>query len=176
MKRLIVSATALTLLAGSAFAQEAATNPPPAAPAQTAPNQTQTTPPELTPGNKTGAKNDDQDLQSSNGMEDQMDSMDQDERDPADRQDEAGRGPGHHHWDRDRPRGHPWRGGDNGPRHGRGNEGAHFRLTTKEDGGVELDVRCASNEPMKACADIVNDLLDKLNSNAGTNDEDSADL
>ena len=176
MKRLIVSATALTLLAGSAFAQEATTNPPPAAPAQTAPNQTPPTPPELTPGNKANTQNDDQDLQSSNGMEDQMDTMDQDERDPADRQDEARRGPGHHHWDRDRPRGHHWRGGNGGPRHGRGNEGAHFRLTTKEDGGVELDVRCASNEPMKVCADIVNDLLDKLNGNAGTNDEDSADL
>ena len=133
MKRLIVSATALTLLAGSAFAQEATTNPPPAAPAQTAPNQTPPTPPELTPGNKANTQNDDQDLQSSNGMEDQMDTMDQDERDPADRQDEARRGPGHHHWDRDRPRGHHWRSGNGGPRHGRGNEGAHFRLTTKED-------------------------------------------
>jgi hypothetical protein len=90
-------------------------------------------------------------------------------------QDEARRGPGHYRWDRERPRGHHWRAGDRGPRHGRNNNGAHFRLTTKEDGDVELDVRCAANEPMQACAEIVNGLLDRLNNNDMSND-DRADL
>ena len=184
MKHLIVSATALTLLAGSAIAQEATTNPPPAAPAQTAPNQTQTPPPELAP-NQSGNQNqnqapggetpnDDQDLESSSGMQDQMDNMGPDQRQAADTRGEDRRG--RDRWDRDRPRGHQWRGGDPGFRHGRGNDGARFRLTTKEDGGVELDVRCAANEPMQACADIVNGMLDRLNGNTTTNDDDRADL
>lgn len=46
-------------------------------------------------------------------------------------------------------------------------------MTTKEDGGVELDVRCAANEPMQACADIVNGLLDRLNNNESATDERS---
>ena len=36
---------------------------------------------------------------------------------------------------------------------------AHFRL---ERGDTALDVKCAADEPMKACADIALQLLDKL--------------
>ncbi len=51
-------------------------------------------------------------------------------------------------------------------------EGAQFKLETKDDGGFDLDVKCAANEPMKACADIVNQLLDRIDASAG----DSSDL
>ena len=36
---------------------------------------------------------------------------------------------------------------------------AHFRL---ESGDVALDVKCADDEPMKACGDLTLQLLDKL--------------
>jgi hypothetical protein len=181
MKHLIVSATALTLLAGSAFAQESTTtNPPPAAPAQTAPNQTQTQPPaELAPnsGNSTGENNqsggaNDTDAQSSSRTDDQLDNGDSEAREGAmDRREMRG-DRGRDRWERHHQRRHHWRGG---PRHARGNEGAHFRLTTKEDGEVELDVRCAGNEPMQVCADIVNGMLDRLNNN-DTGSDDRSDL
>lgn len=177
MKHLIVSATALTLLAGSAFAQDAPASPPPAATAQ----QDATPPPpppppaELAPqsGRDQFNEDDEADARSSNGMDDQFDDRGPHQREPG--MDRGPGGPGRHHWDGDRPRGHHWRGGEQGPGHGRGNEGAHFRLTTKEDGEVELDVRCASNEPMQACADVVNGLLDRLNNNE-TNSDDRSDL
>lgn len=178
MKHLIVSAAALTLLAGSAFAQEATTNPPPAAPAQTAPRDATPPPPppppaELAPqgGGNQGDADEEADARSSSGMEDQFEDRGPDQRGPG--MERGHGGPGGHHWDRDRPRGRHWRGGDHGPRRGPGNEGAQFRVTTKEDGGVELDVRCAANEPMQACADIVNGLLDRLNNNESATDERS---
>ncbi len=38
-------------------------------------------------------------------------------------------------------------------------KGAHFRF---ERGDARIDVKCADDEPMKACADITLQLLDKL--------------
>ncbi|MBS9719922.1 hypothetical protein JYU29_04375 [Tianweitania sp. BSSL-BM11] len=169
MKYLIASATALTLLASSAYAQNAAPTPPPA-PTQAAPAPMPPAPPEeLAPG--ADAQNGSQNSQSSNGMDDEMDGMGSDDGKPDAMKNEARRGPGRHHWDRDRPGRHHWRGG---PRHARGNEGARFRLNTKDDGSVELDVRCAANEPMQACADIVNGMLDRL-SNDDMSSEDRND-
>lgn len=36
---------------------------------------------------------------------------------------------------------------------------AHFRI---EDGETKIDVKCADDEPMKACSDIVLSLMDRL--------------
>lgn len=36
---------------------------------------------------------------------------------------------------------------------------AHFRI---EDGGMKIDIKCADNEPMKTCADIVVQILDRM--------------
>ena len=57
--------------------------------------------------------------------------------------------------------------GERGPRGGRDGErppppppskAAHIRL---EQGDLKLDVKCADDEPMKTCADIALQLLDK---------------
>jgi len=54
-------------------------------------------------------------------------------------------------------------GGPRGPRGGPDAppppKAAHFRL---ERGDTALDVKCAADEPMRACADIALQLLDKL--------------
>lgn len=168
MKHLIASATILTLMAGSAFAQQGATPPPPPPPAAAAPMQPQNPPPpELAPGNAGNPEAGNQYPDAASGPQDEM-APDQNE--PGDAR-EARRGPGRH-WDHDGPRGHHWRKNDRGPRHGRDDEGARFRLTTQADGEVELDVRCAANEPMQACADIVNGLLDRLSNDEATSDRD----
>jgi hypothetical protein len=39
-------------------------------------------------------------------------------------------------------------------------KGAHFRL---EDGETKIEIKCADDEPMKACADIMMQLIDKIN-------------
>ncbi|MCZ7852182.1 hypothetical protein O9X99_14480 [Agrobacterium salinitolerans] len=39
-------------------------------------------------------------------------------------------------------------------------KGAHFRL---EQGDSKIDVKCADGEPMKACSDILMQLIDKIN-------------
>ncbi|NTJ43157.1 hypothetical protein G6L28_11180 [Agrobacterium larrymoorei] len=39
-------------------------------------------------------------------------------------------------------------------------KGAHFRL---EQGETKIDIKCADEEPMKACADIMMQLIDKMN-------------
>jgi hypothetical protein len=39
-------------------------------------------------------------------------------------------------------------------------KGAHFRI---ESGETKIDVKCADDEPMKACADIMMQLIDKMN-------------
>ena len=52
-----------------------------------------------------------------------------------------------------------------GPPHGRDagppppSKAAHFRL---KRGDVEIDAKCADDEAMKACADTVSQLIDKL--------------
>jgi hypothetical protein len=72
----------------------------------------------------------------------------------------------------DAPPPHPGPGrhgdhGERGPMGGRDGErpppppskAAHFRL---EKGDLKLDVKCADDEPMKSCADIALQLLDKV--------------
>lgn len=39
-------------------------------------------------------------------------------------------------------------------------KGAHFRI---EDGERRIDLKCADDEPMKACADLLMQVIDKLN-------------
>lgn len=53
------------------------------------------------------------------------------------------------------PPGGPRRGPDAPP----SPKGAHFHV---ERGDTRVDVKCADDEPMKACADITLQLLDKL--------------
>jgi hypothetical protein len=55
-----------------------------------------------------------------------------------------------------------WRHGRHG---GPRDMGARFQLEVGPDGEVKLDVRCAPNEPMQACADIMNRMLDRITPN-----------
>lgn len=58
------------------------------------------------------------------------------------------------------PRDGGWRDGPHGKRPPPPSKAAHFRL---EDGERKVDVKCADDEPMKACADIMMQILDKMN-------------
>lgn len=65
---------------------------------------------------------------------------------------------------------------DGGPRHGGPRDGmrermmmppppppskgAHFRI---EQGETKIDIKCADDEPMKACGDLLMQLIDKIN-------------
>ncbi|CUW91180.1 hypothetical protein N5C66_17100 [Rhizobium pusense] len=54
-----------------------------------------------------------------------------------------------------------WRGGPHGKRMPPPpSKAAHFRI---EDGERKIDVKCADDEPMKACADIMMQIIDKMN-------------
>lgn len=57
------------------------------------------------------------------------------------------------------PPGAPRRGPDAPPPPPPPPKGAHFIF---ERGGARIDVKCADDEPMKACADITLQMLDKL--------------
>ncbi|MFC6790967.1 hypothetical protein ACFQE0_15905 [Methylobacterium komagatae] len=57
------------------------------------------------------------------------------------------------------PPGGPRRGPDAPPPPPPSSKGAHFIF---ERGGARIDVKCADDEPMKACADITLQMLDKL--------------
>jgi hypothetical protein len=46
---------------------------------------------------------------------------------------------------------------------------AHFRI---EDGSVKIDVKCAEDEPMKACADELNQILKRLEGSSSTDEDD----
>jgi hypothetical protein len=71
-----------------------------------------------------------------------------------------GPGPKHGEGPRDDrgPRGGPGRDRD-GPPPPPPSKAAHFRV---ERGDLKLDVKCADDEPMKACADVAMQLLDKV--------------
>ncbi|WP_026330749.1 hypothetical protein [Agrobacterium sp. 10MFCol1.1] len=59
------------------------------------------------------------------------------------------------------PREAGWRDGPHGRRMPPPpSKAAHFRI---EDGERKIDVKCADDEPMKACADIMMQLIDKMN-------------
>lgn len=59
------------------------------------------------------------------------------------------------------PREAGWRDGPHGKRMPPPpSKAAHFRI---EDGERKIDVKCADDEPMKACSDILMQLIDKIN-------------
>jgi len=59
------------------------------------------------------------------------------------------------------PREAGWRDGPHGRRMPPPpSKAAHFRI---EDGERKIDVKCADDEPMKACADIMMQIIDKMN-------------
>ncbi|NSY49198.1 hypothetical protein [Agrobacterium tumefaciens] len=59
------------------------------------------------------------------------------------------------------PREAGWRDGPHGRRMPPPpSKAAHFRI---EDGERKIDVKCADDEPIKACADIMMQLIDKMN-------------
>ncbi|WP_296068391.1 hypothetical protein [uncultured Agrobacterium sp.] len=60
------------------------------------------------------------------------------------------------------PREAGWRDGPHGKRMPPPppSKAAHFRI---EDGERKIDVKCADDEPMKACADIIMQIIDKMN-------------
>ncbi|MGO4115287.1 MULTISPECIES: hypothetical protein [Rhizobium] len=133
MQRLLLSGLALAALAGTAFAQQ-----PPAPPsAGTPPAAAEPGSPPPPPSPSTP----DDDEQ----MTDRPDAR------PGDRPD------------------YRWHGrrGDMGFRGFRGHrplppppsKAAHFRI---EDGNTRIDLKCAEDEPMKACADLLLQVMDRL--------------
>ncbi|WSG94125.1 hypothetical protein U8P76_15760 [Rhizobium johnstonii] len=133
MQRLLLSGLALAALAGTAFAQQ-----PPAPPsAGTPPAAAEPGSPPPPPSPST-ADDDEQ-------MTDRRDAR------PGDRPD------------------YRWHGrrGDMGFRGFRGHrppppppsKAAHFRI---EDGNTRIDLKCAEDEPMKACADLLLQVMDRL--------------
>ncbi|MBY5313472.1 hypothetical protein GR210_00300 [Rhizobium leguminosarum] len=133
MQRLLLSGLALAALAGTAFAQQ-----PPAPPsAGTPPAAAEPGSPPPPPSPST-ADDDEQ-------MTDRPDAR------PGDRPD------------------YRWHGrrGDMGFRGFRGHrppppppsKAAHFRI---EDGNTRIDLKCAEDEPMKVCADLLLQVMDRL--------------
>ncbi|MBX4957313.1 hypothetical protein HJB56_22225 [Rhizobium lentis] len=140
MQRLLLSGLALAALAGTAFAQQPPTPPPaappPAAPAPAAP------PPAAAPPAAT-----------------------EPESSPAPDDERVMRG-GPDEPSRDRPD-YRWHGsrGDMGVHGFRGHrmpppsKAAHFEI---DDGNTRIDLKCAEDEPMKACADLLLQVIDRL--------------
>ncbi|MGO8066772.1 hypothetical protein AB9E28_14805 [Rhizobium leguminosarum] len=133
MQRLLLSGLALAALAGTAFAQQ-----PPAPPsAGTPPAAAEPGSPPPPPSPST-ADDDEQ-------MTDRPDAR------PGDRPDDRWHG----------------RRGDMGFRGFRGHrppppppsKAAHFRI---EDGNTRIDLKCAEDEPMKVCADLLLQVMDRL--------------
>lgn len=172
MKHLIISVAALALMAGSASAQQETAPSTAPAPAQTAPTISPPPPPaELAPdAGSTPAQPNNGNAQagppSASAGEEEEDTAEMDgDRDELRDERRFERRDYREHsrrWERDRPRWHE------GPRHGWGphdaRRGARIQIGTDDNGQVKLDVRCPANEPLQTCADVVNDLLDRLNS------------
>ncbi|WP_160003551.1 hypothetical protein [Rhizobium sp. 18055] len=127
MNRLLLSSLALTVLAGSAFAQQPPA-PPPGAEPPVADQQLAPPPPP--------------------GGPDAMNAP----RAPRDLADAPRRGPGHGEFGL---RGH------RPPPPPPPSKAAHFRI---EDGDTKIDIKCADDEPTKACADLLLQVIDKLGS------------
>ncbi|NKM58842.1 hypothetical protein GFL21_30890 [Rhizobium anhuiense] len=136
MQRLLLSGLALAALAGTAFAQQ----PPPPPSAGTPPAAAEPgSPPSPPPSPPASASDDD----------DRM--MGGPDSSPRDRPDDR------------------WHGsrGDMGFRGFRGHrppplppsKAAHFRI---EDGNTRIDLKCAEDEPMKVCADLLLQVMDRL--------------
>ncbi|PDS47011.1 hypothetical protein CO662_03130 [Rhizobium anhuiense] len=133
MQRLLLSGLALAALAGTAFAQQPPAPPSAATPPAAA--EPDSPPPPPSPS----APDDDEQ------MTDRPDAR------PGDRPDFRWHG----------------RRGDMGFRGFRGHrppplppsKAAHFRI---EDGNTRIDLKCAEDEPMKACADLLLQVMDRL--------------
>ncbi|NNU64663.1 hypothetical protein G9X67_05075 [Rhizobium sp. WYCCWR 11152] len=133
MQRLLLSGLALAALAGTAFAQQ------PPAPPSAGPPPAAAEPGSPPPPPSPSAPDDDEQ------MTDRPDAR------PGDRPD------------------YRWHGrrGDMGFRGFRGHrppppppsKAAHFRI---EDGNTRIDLKCAEDEPMKACADLLLQVMDRL--------------
>jgi hypothetical protein len=133
MQRLLLSGLALAALAGTAFAQQPPV--PPSAGTPPAADEPASPPPLPSPP----AAGDDE------RMTDRPDAREHPDR--------------------------PWHGprGEMGLRGDRGFRGhrpppppskaAHFRI---EDGNTRIDLKCAEDEPMKACADLLLQVMDRL--------------
>ncbi|WP_037093994.1 hypothetical protein [Rhizobium leguminosarum] len=142
MQKLLLSGLALAALAGTAFAQQ----PPPPPATETPPAATDPASPPPPPPPPSASGGDER-------MTDEPDAR------PRDRPD------------------YRWHGsrGDMGFRDDRGFRGfrghrpmlpppskaAHFRI---EDGNTRIDLQCAEDEPMKACADLLLQVMDRLQS------------
>ncbi|MCJ9693931.1 hypothetical protein MOV76_20240 [Rhizobium sp. PRIMUS64] len=135
MQRLLLSGLALAALAGTAFAQQPPA--PPSAGTPPAAAEPGSPPPPPSPS----ASDDDEQM------------TDRPDVRPGDRPD------------------YRWHGrrGDMGFRGFRGHrppppppsKAAHFRI---EDGNTQIDLKCAEDEPMKACADLLLQVMDRLQS------------
>ncbi|MGO7542408.1 hypothetical protein ACC680_27925 [Rhizobium ruizarguesonis] len=151
MQRLLLSGISLTALAGVAFAQQTPIPPSAGTPPAAAEPSTPPSPPPPAPPSTSG---DDGSM---------MDGPMMDRPDARERPDRPDR-PWHG------PRGEMGFGGDGGFRGDRGFRGhrsmlpppskaAHFRI---EDGNTKIDLKCAEDEPMKACADLLLQVMDRL--------------
>ncbi|MBB3648769.1 type IV secretory pathway VirB10-like protein [Rhizobium sp. BK619] len=143
MQRFLLSGLALAALAGAAFAQQPPT-PPPAATPPAAVDPASPPPPPPPPTNPSASADDER-------------MMGEPDARPGDRPDDR--------WHRSRD--------DMGFRDDRGFRGfrghrppppppskaAHFRI---EDGDTRIDLKCAEDEPMKACADLLLQVMDRL--------------
>jgi len=141
MQRFLLSGLALAALAGAAFAQQPPTPPPAATPPAAVDPASPPPPPPTNPS----ASADDERM------------MGEPDARPGDRPDDR--------WHRSRD--------DMGFRDDRGFRGfrghrpsppppskaAHFRI---EDGDTRIDLKCAEDEPMKACADLLLQVMDRL--------------
>ena len=160
MKRLI-TATALAgvLTAGSAFAQTLPTPPPAELGTEAGRNSAPLTPDESGPGAAPEA----------NEEFDQRRMERRTER----RADREMRWHSRASDDGDRRHQRHWRHGRHGSRGG--DSGAQFRVRLGDDGSIRLNVKCAANEPMRACGDIMLQILDRLNTEpAGEMTQDQA--
>lgn len=134
MQRLLLSGLALTALAGTAFAQQPPAPPSAGTPPAAVEPGTPPPPPPPPSASEDGER-----------MTDRPDAR------PGDRPD------------------YRWHGsrGDRGFRGFRGHrplppppsKAAHFRI---EDGNTRIDLKCAEDEPMKACADLLLQVMDRL--------------
>lgn len=150
MKRLLLSGIALAALSGIAFAQQTPIPPSAGTPPAVPESSTPPSPPPAPPS----ASGDDGST---------MDGPTMDRPDARERPDGPDR-----QWHG--PRGEMGFRDDGGFRGDRGFRGhhpmlpppskaAHFRI---EDGNTRIDLKCAEDEPMKACADLLLQVMDRL--------------
>lgn len=141
MKLLISIAAAAVFTAGSSFAQTQPETPVPPPPALTAPGET-VTPPEA---------------------DAERDQTRMERR--AERRERAMR------WHREmRDDDRRWR---RQGRHGRNNadQGARFQIEVDEDGSIRFDARCAADEPMQTCADVMLQIFNRLEPSVSPSDD-----